>query len=339
MKENDRSDIEKYIRSVLALTDSVSTDIFAFYESSLKPLPLRPDYVIADNNTHYCIKIKNKASIDAIARLNLYSDLMKREKNADIEIIPVLAVKTIDPRASDLAEEMGIRIIKLPWDLKIKSGSDNKQTKNTTRITSEKSWKIVSRLLQGPSSIRQLSKKEGVSYGWAHKTVQSLLDQNIAEKDAYQVKITDTRKLLNGIAWERPMKNLLYQEIYVDYAGSHEAAVALTSNLDAENIPHSFTGRTAGGLYTGYGFRHDSADLYLERSVIPEFIEHFESKSKTQVKILIYAPDRDIFSSTQLTESVRLASAGIVLLDLAGMGHTERDLTNEMLKNYGRVSY
>jgi len=337
MEEENRNSIEKYIRSALGLNSRVSADLSAFNEYNLKALPIRPDYFITDNTTYYCVEIKNKASIDAIARLNLCSDLLKKENSEGKEIIPILAVKTIDPRESDLAELAGIRIIKLPWDLKIKSGYESSQTKNTTRITSEKSWRIVSRLLQGPSSIRQLSKKEGVSYGWAHKTVQSLLDQNIAEKDGYQVHITDPQKLLNGIAWERPMKNLLYREIYVDYERSHEAALSITTNLDAENIPHAFTGRTAGGLYTGYAFRHDSADLYLERTDVSGFIEQFESKEKSPVKILIYTPDREIFSSTQLIESVRLASAGIVLLDLAGMGYTERDLTTEMLKNYGSL--
>jgi len=329
--------IEKYIRSYLGLEGTAIPDLRMLYESDIWPLPIRPDILIKENDALYCVEIKNRATIDAVARLNLYSALIKRNAGTGYNIIPVLAVRTINPRESDLAEEVGIRVIKLPWNLKIKSGYENKQIKNTVRITSEKSWKIISCLLKEPSSIRQISKKEEVSYGWAHKTVHSLLDQNIAEKDGYLIKITDPKKLLTGIAWERPMKNLLHKEIYVDYQNSHETAVSVTKNLEAEKIPHAFTGRTAGGLYSGYAFRHDSADLYLEKADIPKFTENFESDEKSAVKILIYIPDRDVFSSTVLTESVRLVLPEIALLDLAGMGYKERDLTNEMLKAYGRV--
>ncbi len=343
MEEEDRNTIEKYVRSVLDIQNKKNSnstieadlpDINEDCRNILKERLIRPDFIIKDNTTIYCIEAKSRGSIGAIAQVNLYSDLIKRELSTKYEIIPVLAVKTIDPGESTLAEEAGIRVIKLPWNITVKSADKNRQTKNTVKITAEKSWRIVSGLLKEPSSIRQVSKRENVSYGWAHKTVQSLLDQNIAEKDGYLIRISDSQKLLNGIAWERPMKNLLYREILVDYENSHLAATSITANLDLDSIPHAFTGRTAGGLYTGYAFRHDSADLYLEKADIAQFNENFESDEKSGVKIQIYTPDRDIFSSTGIRESVRLASPEITLLDLAGMGYAERDLTMEMLKQY-----
>ena len=346
MEEENQNTIEKYVRSVLAIQDKKGSnttieadlpDISEHCKNILKERFIHPDFMISDNNTIYCVEAKSRGSIGTIARINLYSDLIKRKLSTKYEIIPVLAVKTIDPGESTLAEEAGIRVIKLPWNITVKSADKNRQTKNTVKITAEKSWKIASGLLKEPSSIRQVSKRKDVSYGWAHKTVQSLLDQNIAEKDGYLIKIIDYQKLLNGIAWERPMKNLLYREISVDYENSHQAATSITANLDTENIPHAFTGRTAGGLYTGYAFRHDTADLYLEKADIAQFNEHFESDDKSGVKIRIYTPDRDTFSSTRIRESVRLASPEITLLDLAGMGYAERDLTMEMLKQYGRL--
>lgn len=332
------NDIEKYIRSYLGLKNTSNPDIKNLYEHFLKALPIRPDILIKDNYELYCVEIKKKATIDSVARLNLYSDMMnKNNVDSQSKIIPILAVRTIDPRESDIAEEVGIKVIKLPWNLKINPGYEKKQNKNTVRITSEKSWKIISCLLKEPSSIRQISKKANVSYGWAHKTVHSLLDQNIAENDGYLIKITDPKKLLTGIAWERPIKNLLYKEIYVDYQNSHVAAVSVTNDLETEEIPHAFTGRTAGGLYSGYAFRHDSADLYLEKADVPKFTEIYESDERTEVKIMIYIPDRDVFSSNSIKDSVRLVLPEIALLDLAGMGYKERDLTNEMLKAYGRI--
>ena len=338
MEKKELDAIEAYIYHYLGLSKTTDPDLKTLYELYVLPPSYRPDLLIKNNHIIYCVEIKNKANIDSIARINLYSDLIRQKvEGLDYDVKPFLAIKTIDPGDREMAVKMGIEIIKLPWDSKIKSNSDERSLNSTVKITSEKSWRIVSAILKEPSSIRSLSKKENVSYGWAHKTVQTLLDRKIAEKNGYLIRITDSQKLLNGVAWERPMKNLMYKEIYVDYSNSHEMAISISQNLDPEEIQYAFTGLTAGGLYSGYAFRHDFADMYIEKSQISKFLEILESNSKTSVKIRIYLPDRDVFSSTILKESVRLVSPEIALLDLAGMGYQERDITNEMLKYYGKL--
>ncbi|EHQ36288.1 endonuclease NucS domain-containing protein [Methanoplanus limicola] len=364
MEQMNLKDTEKYIRSYLRLKDGDNpkyttpgiseTTSESEEKTDTKPYEpeiisdyFQPDLIIKDRNTIYYIEIKNRASLDAIAHLNFYCYLAakKNKSNTDrIKIVPVLASKTIDTQNSKLAEEAGITTIKLPWDLVIKNQDVKFPATSRVKITSDKSWKVVSRLLKGQSSIRQISKKEGVSYGWAHKTINSLIDQNIAEKEDFSTRITDTKKILNGIAWERPMKNLLHKEIFVEFDNSFQAAVSITQNLDSAGIPHAFTGRTAGSLYTGYAFRHDTADIYLNKNDIKTFTDNFEysyftdeNSGNPTVKLCIYIPDRDVFKETKIIESVRIVSPAVALLDLAGMGFGERDHTTELLKIYAGI--
>jgi hypothetical protein len=228
-------------------------------------------------------------------------------------------------------------VIKLPRTLGPPLQSEFKPSKS--RITSEKSWKIVSRLLKEKStSIRQLALKEGVSYGWAHKTVEMLISQNIAKKNDSYVQISDVKKLLNGIAWERPMKNLSIAEIPVSFSDSIPAARDITYMLSEQNVPFAFTGYTAGGLYTGYAVRQDAVYLYLDKKNLDLFTETFKTSfyesNRNSIRAWIYAPDRDVFTDTRQKEDITVVSPAQALLDLAGFGYSAMDLTKAMVEMY-----
>lgn len=329
--------IKEYITALLGINEFEDTPIAELYNSALLPLPISPDFIIKSGKKVYSIEIKNKVTIDSIARLNLYNNLMRPSFDSDIEFVPIIATKNISAREEKIAKDVGIKIILLPWDLQTSTRYSNYQENTTVKVTSAKSWKIISHILKESTSIRQLSIHEHVSYGWAHKIVNSLLDQGIAQKSNHYVAIIDTNKLLNGIAWERPMKNLLQEEVFIDANNAFEAATEITKNLDFQQIPHAFTGRTAGGLYTGYALRNDAADLYLNPENIHDFKENLVRNDVNGIKIFLYSPDRDIFSNTILRESVRVASPAQTLLDLAGMGYQERDLTKSMVEAYGSL--
>ncbi|MBA7468639.1 hypothetical protein ES707_03891 [subsurface metagenome] len=228
-------------------------------------------------------------------------------------------------------------MIKLPWTLGPPLNREFKPSKG--RITSEKSWRIVSRLLKERStSIRQLALKEGVSYGWAHKTVEMLMSQNIVKKNDSYVQIGDVKKLLNGIAWERPMKNLNIAEIPMQFGESIPAARDISSLLSEQNVPFAFTGYTAGGLYTGYAVRQDAVYLYLDKKNLDLFTEIFKTSfyesNRNSIRAWIYAPDRDVFTETQQKEGITVVSPAQTLLDLAGFGYSAMDLTRAMVDMY-----
>ena len=332
-------EVVAFIREALGLSPEARTDdIAVLYQAMELELPLQPDIVFKDGERLYLVEVKsNVTSIDTIARMQLLRELWHRREPDRSAVELVLATRTIRPREEQLARELGIRVIKLPRTLGPPLQSEFKPSKS--RITSEKSWKIVSRLLKEKStSIRQLALKEGVSYGWAHKTVEMLISQNIAKKNDSYVQISDVKKLLNGIAWERPMKNLSIAEIPVSFSDSIPAARDITYMLSEQNVPFAFTGYTAGGLYTGYAVRQDAVYLYLDKKNLDLFTETFKTSfyesNRNSIRAWIYAPDRDVFTDTRQKEDITVVSPAQALLDLAGFGYSAMDLTKTMVEMY-----
>ncbi|MCK9308135.1 MAG: hypothetical protein M0P17_11490 [Methanoculleus sp.] len=328
-------EVVAFIREALGLSpEARSDDIGTLYQAMELELPLQPDIVFKDGERLYFVEVKsNVTSIDTIARMQLLRELWHRREPDRSAVELVLATRTIRPREEQLARELGIRVIKLPRTLGPALQSEFKPSKS--KITSEKSWKIVSRLLKEKcTSIRQLALQEDVSYGWAHKTINVLMSQGIAKKNDSYVQISDVKKLLNGIAWERPMKNLNVAEIPISFSDSIPAARDITSMLSDQNVSFAFTGYTAGGLYTGYAVRQDAVYLYLDKKHLDLFREIFSEPGRSSIRAWIYAPDRDVFTDTRQKEGITVVSPAQTLLDLAGFGYSVMDLTRAMVDMY-----
>ncbi len=332
-------EVVAFIREALGLSPEAGTDDIATLHPAMEmELPLQPDIVFKDGDRLYFVEVKaNVISIDTIARMQLLRELWHRRKPDRLPVELVLAARTIRPREEQLARELDIRVIRLPRTLGPPLQSKFKPSKS--RITSEKSWKIVSRLLKEKcTSIRQLALQENVSYGWAHKTVEMLMSQGIAKKNNSYVQIGDVKKLLNGIAWERPIKNLSIAEIPTSFSDSIPAARDITYMLSDQDVPFAFTGYTAGGLYTGYAVRQDAVYLYLDKKNLALFRELFETpfneSNRNSIRAWIYAPDRDVFTNRQQKEGITVVSPAQTLLDLAGFGYSAMDLTKAMVDMY-----
>lgn len=330
----EQENIRDFIWKQLDLPpDAADVDLASLYDSLDAALPLQPDIVFQSGGRIYFIEIKKtRPSIDTIARMNLQRELWQKIPGRQ-PVQLVLATKTINAREEKLAQNLDIRIVKIPWSTGTPVKSEYPSGK--IRISSEKSWRIVTRLLKEKStSIRQLAIKENVSYAWAHRVIGILHEQNVVKKEGGYVSISDMKNLLNGIAWERPMKNLEATEIPIDFSGSHTAAREITRALKDQNIPFAFTTYTAGGLYTSYAIRQDLVSLYLEKDAIARFLENFGTQKENTIRAVIYTPDRDVFTGASERESVMITSPSQTLLDLAGLGYGARDLTNALAEMY-----
>ncbi|MEA1985801.1 MAG: hypothetical protein U9N13_09165 [Euryarchaeota archaeon] len=336
-ESSEYENILNYIRDYLKISPNSINDVSTSYENYSIDLPFRTDAVLEENGIIYFIEIRSKATIDTIARMNLLRDLWSQNENTRKNIRLVVAAKSFPEREKQIMDQLDVIMLKLPWSFK--PNTKEQFVSKTHRITSDKSWKIISRLLkEKKTSIRQLSLLENVSYGWAHETVQTLIQQKIAKKDHNHVSISNTDKLLNGIAWERPIANLKTYEIQIQFSDSMHAAKEITEAFAIQdNMPVGFTSYTAATLYTGYGVRHDAVYLYLKDEHIDYFRELFESHSANDIKAIIYLPDREIFQDTQEKEGVRIVSASQTLLDLAGMGYSAMDITKEMVLMYDTI--
>lgn len=332
--EEKQNDTRAYIMDHLGIPAGAGVIESGTY---LNDLPFSPDMILEEGDMLYVIEIKSRATFDVISRLNLFRELWQREKGDGKQVALVVAAKYIPKMEEELMEKLGISTIKLPRSFIPESREQ--YTSAGHRITSEKSWKVVSRLLkQKKTSIRQLSLMENVSYGWAHKTVRALMQQNIISQDNGHVSISDVNKLLNGIAWERPFSNLMIDEIRVCFKESTTAAKEITSAFENQkDIPFCFTSYTAASLYTGYGVRHDAVYLYMQEEHLGYFRELFASDSDKGVLAYIYRIDRDVFQDVREKEGLRIVSPSQTLLDLAGMGYSAMDMTKQLVSVYATI--
>jgi len=335
------SDHEKRILEILRakLNLSDSANITGGQNLTDAGLPIMADMVIEDENRTFFVAIKSGVTIDTIARLILLKEVLQKQKEKKLASNPhfVIAGKVIPPREEEIAQKVDITLVQLPRTIRF-STSDYGTSKKKVKITSDKSWKVVTRLLkEKTTSIRQLALMENVSYGWAHATIQSLINQGIVTKEENYVSISDTSKLLNGVAWERPFENLRATEITIEYDSAVPAAKEISLALKIQESKFAFASYTAGGLYTGYAVRHDAIYLYLDKKEFVFFKEVFETRKNTGIKARIYVPDREVFSDKREVESIIVTSPAQTLLDLAGLGYSGLDIAKAMVDNYARI--
>ncbi len=329
MKEDDTT---AFIKSWLQLSDKVKVVSENVFDVGFQ---YRPDLVLEDSAKIFIIEVTQVASFEKIAQLRTYRDVLQNQYE-NYEVMAVLAAKTIAPSLEKIAEQFTVKTITLPGSIRVSPYSSSPKQK--TKLTSEKTWKLVACLLKERlASINQLSIKAGVSYGLAHLAVNLLVDKGIVERKSGYFEVVDKSKLLNAIAWERPLDQLKAFEIYTTFSNSHNAAREITAEMGNQGIDIAFTSYTAGSLYTGYGVRYDAVYLYLEKEYQDKFIQIFNSDEDQGVKAIVYTPDRDVFSDSREIEGVSVVSPGQSLLDLAGLGYSGMDMTSALVDKYGNL--
>jgi hypothetical protein len=285
-------------------------------------------------NTLYIIELKKRLSLQTFSQVALQQALLKNELS-NYRNIFVIAANVITSEYQSLAEKMGIQLIQLPYNLLVHQKNFTPSSKG--KITADKSWRVVTRLLkEKATSIRQISVKEGISYGLSHKVIQELLDSHIASKDDYLIRISDISPLLNIIAWERNLKKLKIDEFWLPHENIHPAAQELSYVSEEQGINLVFNSFTAAGLYTGYAVKHDELHFYLEKEQLTSFKNQYEETSGS-IRAVVYRPDRDVMRNSNTIEGVKVTSPGQTLLDIAGMGYSGITLAKNMVEIFDKL--
>ena len=330
----DEDQVYREIRKFMVHQYGLNSDTKLIVEPEIEVVagPLRPDLILDDGLRRYYVEIAPKSGLNKVSRLALFRELLKAEGKYHQDDRFILLYKTISEKVEDIALKVGITPLRAPLDLKL-SAFERSGVTSKVKMTTERSWSVIYYLIRhGPASIRRVSKDTGVSYGWAHAVITGLADQGLAVKEYDNAKITDVKRLFNGIAWERPLESLKIAEMKVDYETPYAAAKEISSNLKRYGVKFAFNSITAGGLYTGRVIRHDTLYLYLDKDAFPSFHEMFSGTSESDIKIKVYNPDRDVFRTLQEVESVRVTSPEQTLLDLAGIGYGSMELTQAMME-------
>jgi hypothetical protein len=291
---------------------------------------IRTDHIIRDGDDLYLVEVQNLASENSIAKLALLKQLL-RDDTANINY--VLAAKNIPKTIWNLAGRLHVAVVQLPLNIPVNIIDDE------GRITTQNAWKVVTAILSNElTSIKGISRRAGISYGWAHRITNRLISRGIAEKLNDQVRMANLEKLLEAAALERPMAAMSMGAVRTGYSTSQDAASGLSNLLDKSKIGFAFTGFTAASIYTGSAIRHDAVYLYLKNEENLLLLKSDEVRSLRGIKAYLYKPDRDVTRESQRIGDVRVVSKEQALLDMAGFGRSGGVLAMEMARNYGTIN-
>ena len=294
---------------------------------------LRPDFDVQALDVRYLVQVKQRLTAQDIAMVLLAREALGRAGGTEaVRVEPVIICKAMSPRLQTLAASVDVHVFQLDWKVPLPGSGKGGSVFKARKVTSYKSWRVVSTLLRsGPTSIKALAREAGSSYGWAHATVAKLMDMGVASRTAEGVTVVDVSKLLNGAAWERPLGELRRRTVRVGGEDAMTATRTVQSALEGWGVEHAFTAWTAGAIYTGYIKRSDSVHLYLPRGNW-DFMRELEVR-KGSIDLVAYMPDRDVFSRTERIQGLDLVEPAQALLDLAGLGHAAHDLAVEMVRH------
>jgi len=327
--DEDIETIKELIRHELQLSNKAD---FQYERYLSNEFPIAPDIQIKDGNKIYYVEIKRRASWDVISRLLLYQKL----ENEAASI--VLAAKVIPNSIRSAADKAGVILIQLTHDVEVKK----KNYKPRGKMTSEKAWKIIIYLIKvRRCSIRSISQDEDISYAWTHGVVKNLISRGIVIQKGNIVELADVKSLLNAVAWERPIKDLQWEEITTSFDSTHDLAQTLTESYSEGTNRVIFAVYTAATLQFGYGVRSDAVYCYATSGKVVNSIkkEYSNVRSKEGIKLIILKPDREVFDfNNEIIDGVLVTNREQTLLDVAGLGYSGRDLLNDMVEQYGADS-
>ena len=295
-------------------------------------LAFRPDLILREGDTTFIVEVRQRLSISDVARAYLYMHLIEADKLIPRKVRYILMGKTIPGDLNKIALRTGVvDLFQLDWSTHLPR-KRGKHEAGVSKLSHEKSWWVVTALLRmGPTSIRKLSLETGVSYGWTHATVVRLMDMDVAERTGQGYSIMDDKKLLNGIAWERPLSSLSVEGFSISGEDLMRTARELENTFYNWEFRHAFTGPTAGGIYTGYAQRFDRIYLYLSDMELTSLRRSLEDPDGT-ITLEVLQPDREVFKESRIESGVTLVSPEQALLDLAGLGYSAMDLTIKMAR-------
>jgi hypothetical protein len=291
------------------------------------------DTMVENNKDKIYVEIKRRISLESVYRLNAYKQLLNQQGMTDTKF--TLLTVYVGDNISDIAKKLGVIIIQVPPSSLSEAVYENPKH-SPNKLTSKKAFDVVYKMLsKGPSTIRDLSLASGVSYGWAHGIVTRLMEIGIVERRFGLYNIVNLDRLLDSIAYERPIVSVKSRKYRIDSNDILKFTKNVSSISRAMSIKASFMGPTASLLYDPYFVRSDTIYMYVEPTRITDLVDELQLGVNGCLKVLAYFPDRDVFTDSKVVNGVTVTTQEQVLLDLASFGILYREAFKRMVKEIG----
>ncbi len=297
------------------------------------------DLVLEDKDTIYYVDVQRRLKSQGVAEFYTAAELIKGLPQTNKKEVFIIATQDIDPISQKMAHSLGIKVVKVIMKELDKERDYSVET-NTIKLTTAKAWKVIFSLLEHqPTSINNIRKISGVSYGQAHRIVSYLRSRGLLNQNGDYVAISEFRPILNAVFWERPLGALSIERhsISTDLVGG--VANELSDSLTRNGVKHAFTTFTAYQKYFGGISNSVIHDMYIDASNdnYHALISDLTSKESKISNLTIYRTDRDVFANTEVVDGIELVSKEQLLLDLSGGNKISIQLATDMVKQIGKV--
>jgi len=259
-----------------------------------------------------------------IMRASFYRKLIKGPKSR--RIIILLYSPVLPSKVRELAEIADVELVELPERFFSSAGPSR-----NVKITGDKAWKVIAQLLQMERpTIRQASIRSGTSYGWAHAVFVQLQRSGIIERQGNAYVLVDLARLLDGLAWERPLSSLVEKE----WRSSSDKIEEVLADIGIADKDAVITGYAASEGISGYSRWTDQVQVYSKQV---RLLERQLGGSDKGIRVQVLRPDREIQLRQvpgQKKPLVNMVSMDQLILDLAGQGYPARDILMKTLDEY-----
>ena len=343
--EKDIELINRFILEKLRISPDAKIELA--YPVSVGERELLIDLAIESRGTLTLVEIKSRINEDTIYRIYTLSHLISKQVVGEKDIRLVCAGKSLKYSTQELATKLGVETLLIPPKLyqhlspKTTTSEANapfkKMKSSTSRLTSEKAWKIVcSLLIDMPSNILSVSKKTGVSYGWTNNIIHKLEDSGIITVD-YGLRIKDLDRLFNLVSWERALEGLLLETMNTNFSTATQCISEVALNLNRLGIDYAFTAHSSAVSYGSSIMREDTAYIYLPNPSDREVIRSFSERGAGGCRLKVYVPERDIMKSSTMFNGIRIVDVCQNILDLAGLGMDGRIAAKDLVIKSGKL--
>jgi len=188
------------------------------------------------------------------------------------------------------------------------------------RLSSKKAYRIVRFLLENPETNQSLiSEGTGVAYGWVNEIVNFLYQLDIVSKGWRKCTLKDPVRLLEMIAFERPLSRLEIESFRLETTSALEGENLLRDVCEDNGVKYGLTMFSGLKRYYQYHIAYPSIHAYISTNEVEGKIPHGEGP----ITLILLSPDHlDILKHTRRVEGFSICSPTQTAIDLfcSGVG-------------------
>lgn len=179
---------------------------------------------------------------------------------------------------------------------------------------------MVKFLLENPETNQfRISDGTDVAYGWVNEIVNFLHQLDIVSKSWRKCTLEDPVRLLEMIAFERPLNRLVTKSFRLEATSALEGENVLRDVCEQSGVQYGLTVFSGLTRYYQYYIAYPSIHAYISADGIEGRIPHGEGP----ITLVLLSPDHpDILKNTRRVESFSTCSPTQTVIDLfcSGIG-------------------